>query len=292
VLVVALLGGCSSLQPNDAGVADLEVRPPLCAGLEVGSTVDLDARTFDQRGDSVDAPVWWRTPDPTAIGVDSATGRITGLIISDTARVQALVGTKDPLISDFIPLVVTPPADTLAQSSAARVTVAANGPNSGALLVTISRKTPATPIKSFPLVYRVIEPVFVASEDRTVEFPGGKLTVTPCSGATGAPLAAPQLNRRANRAQPDSAIVDYACLAARCADVPVYATLPAKQVAYILRDSGAVAVFVSTRLQRDKIAEIRAGLPALRRQLVEELSQRNADAMPARARPELHNTPA
>ena len=64
--------------------------------------------------------------------------------------------------------------------------------------------------------------------------------------------------------RPEWAVVDYACLTARCTDVPVYATLPAKQVAYILRDSGAVAVFVSTRQQRDKIAEVRASLPALR----------------------------
>src|SRR6185369_16906917 len=64
--------------------------------------------------------------------------------------------------------------------------------------------------------------------------------------------------------RPEWAIVDYACLAAGCADVPVYATLPAKQVEYILRDSGAVAVFVSTRVQRDKIAEVRGNLPGLR----------------------------
>ncbi len=64
--------------------------------------------------------------------------------------------------------------------------------------------------------------------------------------------------------RPEWAIVDYACLAARCADVPVYATLPAGQVEYILRDSGAVAVFVSTRQQRDKVAGVRADLPALR----------------------------
>ena len=64
--------------------------------------------------------------------------------------------------------------------------------------------------------------------------------------------------------RPEWAIVDYACLAARCADVPVYATLPAKQVEYILRDSGAVAVFVSNRAQLDKVLEVRAAVPALR----------------------------
>ena len=54
--------------------------------------------------------------------------------------------------------------------------------------------------------------------------------------------------------RPEWAIADYACLAARCADVPIYPTLPAKQVEYILRDSGAVAVFVSTAAQLEKVA--------------------------------------
>ena len=64
--------------------------------------------------------------------------------------------------------------------------------------------------------------------------------------------------------RPEWAITDYACLAARCADVPVYPTLPAKQVEYLLRDSAAVAVCVSTRVQLEKIREIRDTLPALR----------------------------
>ncbi len=64
--------------------------------------------------------------------------------------------------------------------------------------------------------------------------------------------------------RPEWAIVDFACLAARCADVPVYPTLPVKQVEYILRDSGAVAVCVSNRAQLDKIQEIRPTLPFLR----------------------------
>jgi long-chain acyl-CoA synthetase len=64
--------------------------------------------------------------------------------------------------------------------------------------------------------------------------------------------------------RPEWAITDYACLAARCADVAVYPTLPAKQIEYILRDSGAAAVCVSTRTQLDKLQEIRRGLPTIR----------------------------
>ncbi|MGH7568348.1 MAG: AMP-dependent synthetase/ligase [Gemmatimonadales bacterium] len=68
--------------------------------------------------------------------------------------------------------------------------------------------------------------------------------------------------------RPEWALSDYACLCARAADVPIYPTLPAKQVEYILRDSGAVAVFCSTTVQLAKVLEVRAALPALRHVIV------------------------
>ena len=46
--------------------------------------------------------------------------------------------------------------------------------------------------------------------------------------------------------RPEWAIADYACLTSGVTDVPIYPTLPADQIAYILRDSGAVAIFGST----------------------------------------------
>jgi long-chain acyl-CoA synthetase len=65
--------------------------------------------------------------------------------------------------------------------------------------------------------------------------------------------------------RPEWPIADYACLTTGLVDVPVYPTLPAEQIAYILRDAGVVALFVSTEVQAAKVAEIRTGLPALRR---------------------------
>ena len=64
--------------------------------------------------------------------------------------------------------------------------------------------------------------------------------------------------------RPEWAVADYACLAACCTDVPIYPTLPAKQAEYILRDSGAVAVLVSTEAQLEKVRQARGQLPGLR----------------------------
>jgi long-chain acyl-CoA synthetase len=64
--------------------------------------------------------------------------------------------------------------------------------------------------------------------------------------------------------RPEWAIADYACLTARCTDVPIYPTLPGKQVEYPLCDSGAVAIFVSTRQQLEKVQALRQRVPALR----------------------------
>ncbi len=64
--------------------------------------------------------------------------------------------------------------------------------------------------------------------------------------------------------RPEWVVADYACLTAGCTDVPIYATLPARQAEYVLRDSGAVAIFVSTADQLAKVQEIRGALPALR----------------------------
>jgi long-chain acyl-CoA synthetase len=64
--------------------------------------------------------------------------------------------------------------------------------------------------------------------------------------------------------RPEWAIADYACLTTSLADVPLYPNLPAEQTAYVLRDAGAVAIFVSDATQAAKIAQVRATLPALR----------------------------
>ncbi len=63
--------------------------------------------------------------------------------------------------------------------------------------------------------------------------------------------------------RPEWAIADYACLCSGVIDVPVYPTLPAEQIPYVLNDSGAKVIFVSNAAQAQKIASIRSSIPAL-----------------------------
>jgi long-chain acyl-CoA synthetase len=70
--------------------------------------------------------------------------------------------------------------------------------------------------------------------------------------------------------RPEWAIADYACLVSGIADVPVYPTLPAEQIAYILRDSEAVAIFASTEAQAEKLRAVRGELQQLKHVIVFE----------------------
>jgi long-chain acyl-CoA synthetase len=64
--------------------------------------------------------------------------------------------------------------------------------------------------------------------------------------------------------RPEWAIADWACLTTGVANVPIYPTLPAEQIPYLLTDSGAVAIFVSSVAQAEKVGGIRAQVPGLK----------------------------
>jgi long-chain acyl-CoA synthetase len=64
--------------------------------------------------------------------------------------------------------------------------------------------------------------------------------------------------------RPEWAVADHAILAAGAVTVPIYPTLLADQVEYILEDSGVAAVLVSTPEQAAKVAAVRPRLQALR----------------------------
>jgi long-chain acyl-CoA synthetase len=76
--------------------------------------------------------------------------------------------------------------------------------------------------------------------------------------------------------RPEWAFADLATLAAAAVDAPIYATLTAPQVLYILNDSEAKVLFVSTPAQARKVQEIRAQAPHL--QHVIRMEEMPADA--------------
>lgn len=75
--------------------------------------------------------------------------------------------------------------------------------------------------------------------------------------------------------RPEWAYADLAILCAGAVTVPIYGTLPPKQVEYILKDSEIEVLFVSTEIQLKKILEIRAATPLLQKIIV-------MDAMPSK----------
>ncbi|MEX1183942.1 MAG: long-chain fatty acid--CoA ligase [Gemmatimonadota bacterium] len=68
--------------------------------------------------------------------------------------------------------------------------------------------------------------------------------------------------------RPEWAWADYAALCGGALTVPLYPTLPATQMAHVLRHSACRMLFVSTAEQLAKVGEIRADLPALERVVV------------------------
>ncbi len=79
--------------------------------------------------------------------------------------------------------------------------------------------------------------------------------------------------------RPGWLVADFACLAIGASDVPIYPTLPSPQIRFILADSGAVAIFVSTAPQLAKFQEIRAELPALKHVITMDPDAQGAGVM-------------
>ncbi len=61
--------------------------------------------------------------------------------------------------------------------------------------------------------------------------------------------------------RPEWTIADFASLLIGAVTVPIYATLTAEQTAYILRDSGARIVFLSSEVELQKVLSIRGQTP-------------------------------
>ena len=68
--------------------------------------------------------------------------------------------------------------------------------------------------------------------------------------------------------RPEWAITDFGCLKAGAVTVPMFSTLTAAQVGYILKDSGSKIICVSTSRQLEKVTAIRDEVPTLEQIIV------------------------
>ena len=86
------------------------------------------------------------------------------------------------------------------------------------------------------------------------------------------------------------AIVDWACQLLGAVDVPIYSTLPANQVGYILQDSGAKAIVVENAAQAEKVQgrvpHVVSFDPAPATHSFEEFLKRGKEVEPARVGPD------
>ena len=82
------------------------------------------------------------------------------------------------------------------------------------------------------------------------------------------------------------AIVDWACLAIGAVDVPIYPTLTAEQSSFILKNSGARAVFLSTKKQLEKILSIRTGTQIEHVVIMDDLDHEGVTRMSSIMRPD------
>jgi hypothetical protein len=106
--LVGLLA-CGGLTETEEGVAFLEVVPPTSPTLQVGATLQLEARALNARGEPVQAVILWSAADPF-LSVEEATGLVSALTAGTGGRIQARTGTGTrTLYSDFIVLTVTEP---------------------------------------------------------------------------------------------------------------------------------------------------------------------------------------
>lgn len=81
--------------------------------------------------------------------------------------------------------------------------------------------------------------------------------------------------------RPEWAIADYAAIAIGAVVVPIYATLTADQIAFLLRDSGTKVIFLSSRVQLQKIQAIREQTALERIVMMDEVIPPEADPMQA-----------
>lgn len=210
---LALLAGCSDIS-GSKGVVALELRLPSPPVVEQHDTLTLHAVPFDIDGDSLDVPVYWRTPDTTLILFDS-TGRVTTDLTSGTGRVQARAGGLYSAVSSPA-FTIRPRSDTLRLTVPDTLTVLAGDSASGPLDVALESNAPAGGISGASILYEVVD---TAAARGRVRFAGDVLILRVTTSTGGTPSPAVTLRKVPGATPPAS--VQVRVSAARPSGTPV-----------------------------------------------------------------------
>ena len=216
---LAVTLGCSNLSGDSDTPIILEIRAP--AGtpgapppVEIGDTIQLQARALNQDGDSVAATITWRTPDTAFLFVDPATGRIAGKQ-PGTGRVQALTGN---LVSDLVTFAVVPAAESLIIVAPDTFRVLVTDTASGPLIAELDTINPNGPLAGRQIIYQLTS-VFGQPGD-TVSLSGGLHTRTVTTGINGQPTITIRVRPIPTLPRPDSAFVQVSAFRPSGASIP------------------------------------------------------------------------
>lgn len=188
---VAGLGlmACSNLPNGENGVVALELRLPSPAAVEQHDTLRLVARALNADGDSVDAPIFWRSLDDSVLTMVDSTGLVTTDTTGGTARVQARVGS---LRSDLVTLTLRRRSDTLILAAPDTITVPAADSVSGALVGRVESFNPAGGVAGTSILFEVVDSL---AAQGTLQFSNGRLAFRATTGSDGGPAATVTLRK-------------------------------------------------------------------------------------------------
>ena len=186
--LLAFLAGCSDIS-GSKGVVALELRLPSPPQVQQFDTLVLRARALDLDGDSVDVPIYWRTPDTTLILADSA-GRLSTALTSGTGRVQARVGRLYSALSEPA-FTILPRADSLRLTVPDTLTVPPADTASGPLGAALDSNDPAGGISGSSILFEVVDPAAAG----LVRCANGALAIRATTSTGGTPSPAVTLRK-------------------------------------------------------------------------------------------------
>jgi hypothetical protein len=200
LVALACAAGCSGLDEGDTIAIELRVTSPSSLTIDVGEQAQLSAQAYNANGEVVDAPITWRSADPT-VTVGEATGLVTA-VSPGLGRVQASTGS---LSSNFVAFTVQAPADTLIIVGDSIVTVPVDPGLTDPLVVRMESFDPAGPLANRPVLYQITRPV--GGDAPVVVLSGDVQSATVATGTDGTATGI-QLGRVPGMPPPDTAIVE------------------------------------------------------------------------------------